>query len=261
MQIDYVGSLMGLPRISMDEILELLPAAQSGDGEALERIVRGCLHICVHEARRLQSGSNFEDLINEGVAGLTRGILNVRFDAAKGLRGIRSYCHLCARRAMIDSLRAFNPNHAINRRTSSTFRKSVAAFRKSIAAGHTFEDAVTHASIETNTTRDQIWLHCLKASTSDAPLEDHETALSDATLTPADAVWMKERHALLMMLIEAAELTPGEFEVFRLRCSPDEPTYKQIGDAVGVSSSRAHQILTSAIAKVRKVSVHFRDEF
>lgn len=109
--------LLRRPLLNPEEEMELLERAQTGDEEAIARLVESNLRLVVNIARRyVRSGISLEDLVQEGALGLMKAIEH--FDLSRGLRFSTYAVHWIrqsvgrAADAQMNMIRL--PNHAID---------------------------------------------------------------------------------------------------------------------------------------------------
>jgi len=98
----YLREISKYPLIPQEEEVSLAQRIRTGDGEALDKLVRSNLRFVVSVAKKYQNqGVSLADLINEGNLGLIRAAH--KFDETKGIKFI-SYAVWWIRQAILQAL-------------------------------------------------------------------------------------------------------------------------------------------------------------
>ena len=98
----YLREISRYPLIPQEEEVSLAQRIRTGDGEALDKLVRSNLRFVVSVAKKYQNqGVSLADLINEGNLGLIRAAH--KFDETKGIKFI-SYAVWWIRQAILQAL-------------------------------------------------------------------------------------------------------------------------------------------------------------
>src|SRR5262245_3089741 len=98
----YLQHIHTIPLLSREAEIELATRAQTGDQEALEKLIVGNLRYVVSVARRYHGyGVSLADLINEGNIGLINAVK--RFDPTRGVKLI-TYAVWWIRQAITQAL-------------------------------------------------------------------------------------------------------------------------------------------------------------
>src|ERR671938_806256 len=98
----YLREISRYPLIPHEEEVNLAQRIRTGDGEALDKLVRSNLRFVVSVAKKYQNqGVSLADLINEGNLGLIRAAH--KFDETKGIKFI-SYAVWWIRQAILQAL-------------------------------------------------------------------------------------------------------------------------------------------------------------
>jgi RNA polymerase primary sigma factor len=257
----YLREISKYPLIPQEEEVSLAQRIRTGDGEALDKLVRSNLRFVVSVAKKYQNqGVSLADLINEGNIGLMRAAR--KFDETKGIKFI-SYAVWWIRQAILQALAEQSrivrvplsragAVHRIGRRSS--------ALTQELGREPTLSEIASEMEVPENEVSHALAMSQVYLSL-DAPLVPGEDGqlldyLSDALSPgPDDEVY---EHALKRSIDDAlGTLTEREARVLRLYFGLDdtEPmTLEQIGESFGITRERVRQIKEKALLRLRHQS-------
>lgn len=257
----YLRDISKYPLISREDEADLARRIRSGDGEALDKLVRSNLRFVVSVAKKYQNqGVSLSDLINEGNLGLIRA--GHKFDETKGIKFI-SYAVWWIRQAILQALaeqsrivrvplNRAGTLHRIGKRASALLQElGREATHAEIAEGmditeeevaKTMSISQIHLSLDAPLTpgEDNRLLDYLADTVSPTPDEQTiEKALTQAIEDSLDS--LKEREAKILRLYFGLDV--------------HEPmTLEEIGTLLGITRERVRQIKEKALSRLRHVS-------
>ena len=259
----YLRAIAKLPRLTFEDERVLARRLESGDQEALRRLVEGNLRFVVSYAKRYRGlGVPFLDLIHEGNLGLMEAAR--RFDPDRNVKFI-TYAVWWVRQAIMHALSGQTRAFTLPQKLSSV----AARFGREVAdLAEQLDRAPTRSEIAKDLSISEADVDALRRiGSSDVSLNEYvgvhdegdgrELAdlLEQHMVPPVDEDLIHE--AALGRIREALdELDDKEREVVSLRFGLDrdgEPrTLQEIGDALGLSRERIRQIETRAKEKLRR---------
>jgi len=197
-------------------------------------------------AKRLPAGVPFDDLISAGHLGLTEA--GSRFDLRKG-GSFAAFAEPRIRGAILDDLREKDTLSRGGRELQKKMRKAAADVE-----GETGHAAADQVAAKLGIGLDE--LHAQQLKTSGAVVMGIDDAPVAAARVPdvaaPDPFEEAARAELRENLTAAVQGLPERMAlVLTLRYGPRQLNLRQVGDALGVSESRACQIEQEAIARLR----------
>lgn len=257
----YLKEISKIPLLTAEEEKALGYRVQSGDKEALQKLIESNLRFVIKIAKKYRkSGLPFLDLINEGNVGLIEAAK--RFDPERKVR-FTSYAVWWIRQAILHYLSQATQVYRLSPKTANILYRVATTLSK------------RRSEQNENPTREALALEIgvslkeLNASLEatagtlslDHPIDDNGDltlgdALEQSTIPSAEtssaSIFLKEQ-------IERSlgKLSPMEEKVLRLRFGLDDDnplTLKQIGDKMSLSRERIRQIEAQALNKLRKSS-------
>jgi RNA polymerase primary sigma factor len=218
----------------------LTRAVRSGE-RAKDHFIRANLRLVVNLARRypLPPGMELLDLIQEGSLGLEHAV--DKFDWRRGFK-FSTYAAFWIRQAIS---RALDQKGSLIRLPGERSAKLRAALRTT--------DGTTHDLDE-----DLAELHRLTTPTSfDRPIGEHgETELGDFLAStaagPESVVIDQMHHDLTVELLDSLDPPTRQAVALRMGLTDDQPrTYREVGEAIGVSDEAARRIVSRALVQLR----------
>jgi RNA polymerase primary sigma factor len=260
----YLRAISRLPRLSADEERELgRSIQQSGDQEALRRLVEGNLRFVVAYAKRYRGlGVPFLDLIHEGNLGLMESAR--RFDPERNVKFI-TYAVWWIRQAIMHALSMQTRAFTLPQRLSgiaARLGREVADMAEELDRMPTTSELAAGLEISENDV-DAL----LRIGSSDASLSDRIGHRDDGegpelgdfiaqVAVPAVEEEMFHQAVAERVRVALGELDPKEREVIELRFGLDrdgEPrTLQEVGDMLNLSRERIRQIESRAKDKLRR---------
>ncbi|HKV51223.1 MAG TPA: RNA polymerase sigma factor RpoD/SigA [Gemmatimonadaceae bacterium] len=257
----YLRDISAYPLIDRDEEVRLAQRIRTGDGDALDKLVRSNLRFVVSVAKKYQNqGVALADLINEGNLGLIRAAH--KFDETKGIKFI-SYAVWWIRQAILQALAEQSRIVRVPLNRAGTLHrigKRANALLQELGREPTHEEIAEEMDITEEEVAKTISISQTHLSL-DAPLtpgEDNKLLdyLPDnLNPTPDEQTFEK---ALTEAIEESlSSLKEREAKILRLYFGLDgeEPmTLEQIGSLLGITRERVRQIKEKALSRLRHVS-------
>ena len=257
----YLRDISAYPLIDRDEEVRLAQRIRTGDGDALDKLVRSNLRFVVSVAKKYQNqGVALADLINEGNLGLIRAAH--KFDETKGIKFI-SYAVWWIRQAILQALAEQSRIVRVPLNRAGTLHrigKRANALLQELGREPTHEEIAEEMDISEEEVAKTISISQTHLSL-DAPLtpgEDNKLLdyLPDnLNPTPDEQTFEK---ALTEAIEESlSSLKEREAKILRLYFGLDggEPmTLEQIGSLLGITRERVRQIKEKALSRLRHVS-------
>lgn len=254
----YLESITNIPVLTRAEEATLIPAAQSGDTAAFERVINSNLRFVVTIAREYENkGMPFADLIAEGNFGLFRALK--AFDCSRGTKFI-TYAKWWIRQCIIYAL--IYKNHLV-RIPQSQLRK-INKTRKTIdTLERKLQRQASHAELATSLDTESLdhgggypnGIDSLDAASVPGRkarlidiLPDKQQVLPDSK---ADSQALRKEINLALR----ACLKKREQEIIRLLFGLDtglSVNLGEVGEIYGLSRERVRQIRNEALGKLRK---------
>ncbi|NIR50428.1 sigma-70 family RNA polymerase sigma factor [candidate division KSB1 bacterium] len=255
----YLDEISEIPVLTRDEERELIPRAQKGDREAVDKLIRSNLRFVVQVAREYQNrGLPLADLISEGNIGLMRALKT--FDPGKGLKFI-TYAVWWIRQAMQQAM--FNISHTVRlpqnrlrelrqtRQTAETLEKKL----NRPPSSSEIDEALGSKRNGINTTSEFL----LTQHSLEAPL-DHDSAKRLLNLIPNEGSTQPDEQLKSESLKQELEsafglLATRERTILRQLYGLDGDralNLGEVGERLGISRERVRQIRNEALAKLRR---------
>jgi RNA polymerase primary sigma factor len=257
----YLREIGKTALLTKDEERELAKAAEKGDEDARQKLMKANLRLVVSIAKRYANRSprlSILDLIQEGNIGLSRAV--EKFDYRRGFK-FSTYATWWIRqaitRALADQSRTVRiPVHMVE--TISKYTQVRRQLIQELGRDPLAEEIAAEMGIEVDKVR-----HIQKISQEVLSIEtpigdDEESTLSDfikddRNPTPAQLT----ARAMLRDLIRdiMIDLTEREQEILKMRFGIEDGvthTLEEVGKAFGVTRERIRQIEAKALEKMRE---------
>lgn len=244
----YLKKIEKIPLLTREEEVDLATQAQSGDQEALDRLIRSNLRYVVSVARKyIGCGLSLADLINEGNIGLIQAAK--RFDPTRGVKFI-TYAVWWIRQAIMHALAEQGGTVRLPLKQMGTLHKIAESYRQYIHRTGV-EPSSTELGKELDLPPEEVEtiLRVYRSYLSlDAPISNdgdvsHLDLLQSNSLPSVEETYIKS--TLTEEINELLGQIPGrEQQILRLRFGfDDEPkTLEEIGKMLGLSRERVRQI-------------------
>ena len=257
----YLREIGKTPLLTKDEERELAKAAEKGDEDARQKLMKANLRLVVSIAKRYANRSprlSILDLIQEGNIGLSRAV--EKFDYRRGFK-FSTYATWWIRQAVTRALAHQSrtvriPVHMVE--TISKYTQVRRQLIQELGRDPLAEEVAAEMGIDVDKVR-----HIQKISQEVISIEtpigdDDESTLSDfikddRNPTPAQLT----ARAMLRDLIKEImiDLTDREQEILKMRFGIEDGvthTLEEVGKAFGVTRERIRQIEAKALEKMRE---------
>ena len=255
----YLNEIRNIPLLSADEEASLVKEAAGGNKVARNKLVESNLRFVVKIAKEyVNRGIEFEDLIDEGNAGLIQAVNH--FDPNAGVKFI-SYAVWWIRQSIMKALYEFGheirlpmnrANELVNIEKARKLigeNKSEAAQAKEIADMLGMDEGIVRNLMSVS--REMKSLD--RNVRDDAGSETFgELIADDKYKTPEDETMENALHEDMEEVL--SNLSPKEERILRLRYGFDgrEPmSLKEVGDEIGLTKERIRQIEKHALSTIR----------
>lgn len=255
----YFRDISSLRTLTREEEVEFAQQTQNGDCEAMRKLVEGNLRFVVYMAARYRNSRvPLLDLINEGNIGLIKAAK--RFNPNKGLKFINyaawwvvdAIKYALAKQTGVIGLplKHLNTVYKINRKEeelSKRLRRNPTRYEVAEAL------SVTQKEIEVNLNAARTPLSIDASISDDSSTSYLNTIKADSQVD--DGLGAGNLRVEIESLIEV--LGECERTIIKMRFGLDdhEPmTLREIGNAMGLSKSRIHQIEDRAIGQLQRVA-------
>lgn len=250
------------PQLTPAQEREIAKRIENGDQQAREELVKANLRFVIHVARGFQNqGLSMADLINEGNVGLMTAAH--KFKPEKGHRFI-TYAVWWIRQNILKALEVQTrciriPANIIN--DLNKLRKTEIGLSQSLERYPDPEELAAEANLTVEKV-DHTLESVQNAISLDSPVYDdasttlRETLCDTGALHPEAAFIESEMAQNIHMALGA--LSERDRHILRLYFGfeGDAPaTYRQIGDALGVSRERVRQIKEDALHRLRHPAI------
>ncbi|MFQ5888957.1 MAG: RNA polymerase sigma factor RpoD/SigA [Gemmatimonadota bacterium] len=254
----YLDDLSRYPLLDPDQEDRIARLARSGDGKALETLVRSNLRFVISVAKRYQNrGMAFADLIQEGNVGLVTAAQ--KFDPDQGVKFI-SYAVWWIRQAILAALakQGRSVRLPLNRATElGRVLRVREELKQSLRRDPTPREMAEVSGLDVLTVEMLLALNVAEVRL-DAPVggtddnELHQRFLVDETSVEEslEARLLQDHVARALQ-----ELRPRDARVIRLYYGlqgEDEHTLEEIGQLLGVTRERVRQLRDRALSELRR---------
>jgi RNA polymerase primary sigma factor len=256
----YLDELSRYPLLAAEDEDRVARLARSGDGVALDKLVRANLRFVVSVAKKYQNrGMPFSDLIQEGNVGLVTAAR--KFDPDQGVKFI-SYAVWWIRQAILAALakQSRSVRLPLNRATELARVIRVREdLKQSLSRDPSSEEIAEIAELDTATVEMLQALNVAEVRL-DAPVgTGDDNQLVDRFLVDESSTEESLENKLLREQIARAlqELKPRDARVVRLYYGlqgEQEHTLEQIGQLLGVTRERVRQLRDRALRELRSGS-------
>ena len=257
----YLKEISKIPLLTAEEEKALGYRVQSGDKEALQKMIESNLRFVIKIAKKYRkSGLPFLDLINEGNVGLIEAAK--RFDPERKVR-FTSYAVWWIRQAILHYLSQASQVYRLSPKTANIlYRVATTLSKRRSEQNETLSREALALEIGVSLKELNASLEATAGTLSlDHPIDENgdltlgdalEQSIIPSAETSSATIFLKEQ-------IERSlgKLSPMEEKVLRLRFGLDDDnalTLKQIGDRMSLSRERIRQIEAQALNKLRKSS-------
>jgi len=256
----YLEEINKIPLLTAEQEFELVQKAANGSKIAKNKLVEANLRFVVKIAREyINRGIEFEDLVNEGNAGLMQAINH--FDSKAGVKFI-SYAVWWIRQSIMKALYEYGHEIRLPMNRANEL-VNIEKARKMIGENKTESEQVDEISAMLGMNK-EIVRNLMNVSREMKSL-DVPMSNSDATSdTVGDLIFdtrykNPETEAIEKSLHEDIEealskLNPKEEKILRMRfgLNGEEPmSLKEVGDEIGLTKERIRQIEKHAISTIR----------
>lgn len=255
----YLREIAATPLLTPEEEKTLGIRIQSGDEEALWRLVEANLRFVVKVAKRYRGyGVSLQDLINEGNLGLIEAAK--RFDPSRKVKFI-SYAVWWIRQMMLTAISNMGHpmrlpikiNNILHRVGLTTAKKTKELKRKPTAKEIADEIGIGLSTLNSALDVSGQTISLNKPLNQDNELLLENTVVLDQRPTMEDKMIQENIHEMLHKAMR--DLAGKEEQVLRLRFGFDEESpcsLREIGDHLGLSRERVRQIQEKALEKLRR---------
>lgn len=253
--------LASYPLLSKDEEIELAKRCASGDQEAKEQFILHNGRLVVYVAKRyVGRGLDFEDLIMEGIKGLSTAV--DRFDYTLGFK-FSTYAYNWIAQAITRAIA--NDGSAVRlpvhiREKFNVIKRAINELTISNGVSPTREEIAIKANVSLEDVHDYelITHHYSLRSLDDLVGEDADSSLSEfvedtSEITPVEYTNDVDRKELINKILDT--LTDKERYVIERRYGlngNDEQTLEELGNQLGVTRERIRQIECKALEKLKR---------
>lgn len=250
------------PQLTLTQERALAQRIQNGDQQAREELVKANLRFVIHVARGFQNqGLSMADLINEGNVGLMTAAQ--KFNPEKGCKFI-TYAVWWIRQNILKALEVQTrciriPANVIN--DLNKLRKAESGLSQFLNRHPDSEELAAEANLSVEKIDHTLESVCNAISLDnprydDAPATLQETLCDTRTPHPEEAFIETEMQQNIHTALGA--LSERDRHILRLYFGFDgdaPATYRQIGDALGVSRERVRQIKEDALNRLRHPAI------
>jgi RNA polymerase primary sigma factor len=258
---EYLYEVKQEPRLSKQELNELILKAQNGDLNARNRVVSANLRLVVHLAKRYNNrGLDYLDLIQEGNIGLMKAI--DMFDVSKGFT-FSTYSHNWIRQGILRAISNKGKTIRIPVHTQNLLNKrdiALSMLSNKLGRSPTNQELADYLNVP-KAKIDELNLYDLGVTSLDEPLKTEEEDTSVIDMTPAEVdpemQDLKFLRADLLKLLNQ-ELSDKEKTVLLYRTGfydNKQYTLEEIGSKFGVTRERIRQVEKKALLKLRSNDV------
>lgn len=228
----------------------------------LTKVIKDYMPLVRHAVNRIAVGSTnggilqYEDMVSYGVQGLIEAYY--AFDPNKGAK-FSTYALPRIRGSILDAIRATHPLPRSLQKFGSDLEKATAALHVTLGRAPTRDEIATHMGLPTDEFLNSMRTSNLRVISLDSLADTAangnseklwEMADEDPNIDP-DAV--AEETMVRAKLAKAVDLLPDrERTIVRLYYMKSQ-SLKSIGQALGISESRASQLRHRAIRRLRMV--------
>lgn len=228
----------------------------------LTKVIKDYMPLVRHAVNRIAVGSTnggilqYEDMVSCGVQGLIEAYHS--FDPNKGAK-FSTYALPRIRGSILDAIRATHPLPRSLQKFGSDLEKATAALYVKLGRGPTRQELADHMGLVGEDFMSSLRTSNVKVISLDSLAETSlngnseklwEMADDDPTIDPD---WVAEETMIRGKLADAVELLPDrERTIVRLYYMKSQ-SLKSIGEALGISESRASQLRHRAIRRLRVV--------
>lgn len=228
----------------------------------LTKVIKDYMPLVRHAVNRIAVGSTnggilqYEDMVSYGVQGLIEAFY--AFDETKGAK-FSTYALPRIRGSILDAIRATHPLPRSLQKFGSDLEKATAALHVKLNRAPTRDELAAHMGLEGRDFMASLRTSNLRVVSLDGLADTAgsgnseklwEMADEDPNIDP-DAV--AEETMVRAKLAEAVELLPEREKVIVRLYYMKSQSLKSIGDALGISESRASQLRHRAIRRLRMV--------
>lgn len=254
----YLQEIFKIPKITIEEEIQLAQKIKKGDRSALDKLVKANLSFVVSVAKRYQyKGLNLLDLINEGNLGLIKAA--ERFDETKGFKFI-SYAVWWIRQSITSSLdensRVIHlPLNKVG--NLNKVKKAFSLLEQSLCRNPTMEEIADFMDVSVEDIKNLSFLpKFLSTDSCQGDDEDGPTFLDSykkEVFPNPEKIFDKPSFKFdLSRTLDT--LSENESKVIFMYFGIDSSKMKleEIGEVIGLTRERVRQIKESALGKLKK---------
>ena len=258
---------------SKEEEYLCIKKAQDGDKYSIEEIVRRYIKMVYKSASKYKSNYNeFEDLVDQGVIGILRGIKN--FDTSLGLR-FSTYVDPWIKMYIVRYLDRYSGCIRVSDEYRKIYRRYKELKDKCYLEEERvlkIEDASKYLGVKKETLENVISIMSFKICLDNAVNHQEGIDISLVDLIKDDNIDLekdyevKERDEFLKKVVEVGGLTPKEEGVLRLKFGFKDNrclTSLEVANIMGITRQRVDQLVSSGISKLRNNALlreYFKDD-
>ena len=229
---------------------------------SLTKVIRDYMPLVRHAVNRIAVGSTnggilgYEDMVSYGVQGLIESYYT--FDPNKGAK-FSTYALPRIRGSILDAIRATHPLPRSLQKFGSDLEKATAALHVKLNRAPTRDELADHMGIEARDFMSSLRTSNVRVVSLDSLAETAANGASEKLWEMADddpnidPDSVAEETMVRAQLAQAVELLPDrEKTIVRLYYMKSQ-SLKSIGEALGISESRASQLRHRAIRRLRTV--------
>jgi RNA polymerase primary sigma factor len=266
----YLQQIGQFPLLTPQNEIALAKKIQGGDTNARNEMIQSYLRLVVTIAQDyLNLGLPLADLISEGTIGLTKAV--ERFDPAKGAK-LSPYAALWIKQSITTALSNQAktirlPIHLVQK--VSKIRRLAFELENDLGREPTDDELAEELGLPVGRVT-ELRNSFAPPTSLDAPIDDgesnelHEIIADEQTPTSYDSLRDRDLRAHLEAALQVLDDREKKILLQRFGLDGDQPkTFDQIGELIGLTRERIHQLQQGAVSKLRRAltknirSTHF----
>jgi len=266
----YLHQISQFPLLTPQNEIALTKKIQRGDTNARNEMIQSYLRLVVTIAQDyLNLGLPLADLISEGTIGLTKAV--ERFDPAKGAK-LSTYAALWIKQSIVAGLSnqvktIRLPLHLVQK--VSKIRRLALELANDLGREPTDDELAEELGLPVGRVA-ELRNSFARPTSLDAPIDDGESdelseiIADEQTYTSYDSLCDRDLRAHLKAALQVLNDREKKIVLQRFGLDGGQPkTFDQIGELIGLTRERVHQLQQSAVSKLRRAltknirSTHF----